>query len=172
MTRSEFWALIGSTRDADPDRHAERLTDALAGGPADEILSFGDHFDALEHDAYTWNLWAAAYVMNGGCSDDGFIDFRSWLILQGEAVYGAALADPDSLAALDVGPDAATCECYIAATAYERATGVSGHNGYYAALEQSYPGRPPRAEPMGDEWDEDDPGSLQALCPKLFAKYG
>lgn len=33
-----------------------------------------------------------------GCSDDGFIDFRAWLVGQGREVYLAALKDPDSLA--------------------------------------------------------------------------
>lgn len=32
-------------------------------------------------EAYRRDLWAAAYHANGGCSDDGFIDFRIWLIL-------------------------------------------------------------------------------------------
>ena len=36
-------------------------------------------------------------MCENGCSDDGFIDFRAWLIAQGREVYLAALADPDSL---------------------------------------------------------------------------
>jgi hypothetical protein len=28
-------------------------------------------------------MWVAAYLMNGGCSDDGFDYFRGWLIAQG-----------------------------------------------------------------------------------------
>ena len=49
--------------------------------------------------AYQYGLWTAANVMErGGCSDDGFMDFRAWLVAQGKEVYLAALADPDSLA--------------------------------------------------------------------------
>ena len=49
--------------------------------------------------AYKYGLWTAASVMEKhGCSDDGFIDFRAWLVGQGKAVYMAALKDPDSLA--------------------------------------------------------------------------
>jgi hypothetical protein len=36
-------------------------------------------------------------LINGGMSDDGFTDFRYWLISRGRDVYERALADPDSL---------------------------------------------------------------------------
>lgn len=32
---------------------------------------------------YRRDLWAAAYIIGGGCSDDSFIDFRAGLIAQG-----------------------------------------------------------------------------------------
>ncbi len=43
--------------------------------------------------AYHWDLWALAYMAQGGCSDDGFRDFRAWLILQGKELFEAALQD-------------------------------------------------------------------------------
>jgi hypothetical protein len=46
------------------------------------------------------SLWAAAYVINGGCSDDGFDYFRAWLMLQGQGTFGQAVADLDSPADL------------------------------------------------------------------------
>ena len=48
--------------------------------------------------AYQYGLWNAASIMCNGCSDDGFIDFRGWLIAQGRDIYFGALKDPDSLA--------------------------------------------------------------------------
>ena len=49
--------------------------------------------------AYQYGLWTAASVIErGGCTDDGFMDFRQWLVGQGRGVYMAALKDPDSLA--------------------------------------------------------------------------
>jgi hypothetical protein len=45
-------------------------------------------------------LWAAAYVINGGCSDDGSDYFHGWLILQGKDVFERVVADPDSRAEL------------------------------------------------------------------------
>ena len=64
-----------------------------------------------------------------GCSDDGFIDFRAWLIAQGREVYFAALADPDSLA--DVVPYGDCCFeqlSYVGDYAYEQLTGKSAYD--------------------------------------------
>lgn len=47
---------------------------------------------------YRWELWAAAYLIGGGRSDDSFIDFRAGLIAQGRDWYDKAAASPDSLA--------------------------------------------------------------------------
>jgi hypothetical protein len=38
------------------------------------------------------------YLIGGGCSDDGFIDFRAGLIAQGRDWYERAAASPDDLA--------------------------------------------------------------------------
>ncbi|TYR81399.1 DUF4240 domain-containing protein [Priestia megaterium] len=48
--------------------------------------------------AFTSDVWGAAYLMMGGCSDDCFMDFRSWLIAQGEAVFSKVVKAPDYLA--------------------------------------------------------------------------
>ena len=47
--------------------------------------------------AYVATLWDAADIIGCGCSDDGFWDFRGWLIAQGQKVYENALSDPESL---------------------------------------------------------------------------
>jgi hypothetical protein len=82
-------------------------------------------------DSYRSSLWAAAYVINGGCSDDGFDYFRGWLMLQGREAFGQAVADPDSLADLAAVrlaiANQAIVECesalYIPARAHRAATG-------------------------------------------------
>ena len=45
-------------------------------------------------------MWGAAYVIEDGCSDDCFRDFRNYVISLGRASYSAALRNPDSLAAV------------------------------------------------------------------------
>ena len=52
--------------------------------------------------AYKYGLWSAVRLM-GHATDDGFTDFRAWLISQGKEAYFAALKEPDTLADLDPG---------------------------------------------------------------------
>ena len=70
--------------------------------------------------ADTPKLCAAASIINYGTSDDRFTDFRAWLVMQGRAVYLAALADPDRLARMRVSFGEAEWELcgYIAMYAY------------------------------------------------------
>jgi hypothetical protein len=175
MTRDEFWAHIKATKRRDPDSHVDRLIARLAKLPPDEILDFGHWWDEASSAAYRWDLWGAAYLMNGGCSDDGFIDFRSWLILQGREVYEAALNAPDSLADLEVEMDEACCECYPASDAWFQATGKEGdYEALNAAREVRHP-TPKRAdsnEPdMGENWDFDDDAEMRRRLPRLATLY-
>src|SRR5262245_673914 len=106
MTNNQFWQIIAdSRRDFDPNRRdgnmdlqAERLEELLTAMSADEVQEFDRIFTQLYFDAYRWELWAAAYIIEGGCSDDGFMDFRYWLVSMGREVYEAAMADAESLA--------------------------------------------------------------------------
>ena len=97
INKDTFWMLI--------DRAKEH-----SGGPSEwlmeQLVSMGPEqakkFDTIAHAymdaAYQYGLWTAASVIERyGCSDDGFIDFRAWLVGQGKDVYMAALKDPDSL---------------------------------------------------------------------------
>lgn len=47
------------------------------------------------------DLWAASAAMGAHSSDDGFMDFRSWLISQGRDVYMSALKAPESLVSVN-----------------------------------------------------------------------
>ena len=109
--------------------------------------------------SYRWDLWGAAFVINSGCSDDGFDYFRGWLMLQGHDVWEAALRDPESLADVSFDGDA-ECEnvLYAASKAYEQLAGRS--------LPPPRDGHP--KEPMGTAWQETD---LEALHPKLWKRF-
>lgn len=169
MTPDEFWDNIRATRRRDAEEHAERLITRLAKRPADDIVAFGRVWAGLHAAAYTSALWGAAYLMNGGCSDDGFIDFRSWLLLQGREVFEAAVADPDSLAAARWEPDEAFCECYPAPDAYAAATGTD-HDRYYEAREAAGPVDRDDESTLGESWDFGDDAEMKRRYPKLFAR--
>ncbi|WP_105972067.1 DUF4240 domain-containing protein [Streptomyces geranii] len=107
MDKVEFWQLIEVAREraADPDASGAVAGEAsalLAARPAEEIVAAQQVLWDLMADSYTNPLWAAAYLVNGGCSDDGFDYFRGWLIAQGREVFERVVADPDTLAELPV----------------------------------------------------------------------
>ncbi|WP_231688100.1 DUF4240 domain-containing protein [Bacillus sp. FJAT-18017] len=96
MERNEFWGLIEKSKGKEDQ--AEWLTEVLAKRDTRDIVNFEYWFQGLMNESYQSGLWAAAYIVMGGCSDDAFDYFRGWLIGQGEEVYNKVLADPEFLA--------------------------------------------------------------------------
>src|SRR5579862_8376439 len=151
MEEVQFWNLIAQSRQEAPDCHgqAERLYRLLVKLTPEEIRDFDRHFARRRFEAYRWDLWAVAYIINGGCSEDGFEYFRCWLIGQGQQAFEAALASPSSVSELTAeGEPEAECESllYVANEAYEQ---VTGHE--MPATEIVHP-----KEPAGDQWSEED----------------
>src|SRR3569833_438309 len=108
MPADRFWQIIerAAQLDGDSDTHMEALRVALRELSVEEVISFEVAFRRYLNEAYKWDLWGAAHVVHGGCSDDSFGYFRRWLVSRGRDVYEAALRDPDSLAQLNVRPGA------------------------------------------------------------------
>ena len=96
MDLDGFWSLIGQARTAPggPSEHASELERLLRKKSPSEIEEFARIQGDLMRASYRWDLWGAAYVINQGCSDDGFDYFRGWLLVQGKDVWDAALRDP------------------------------------------------------------------------------
>lgn len=136
MDTAQVWQLVAAARHeaADPDdaEDVARQATALLATRSAEVIAAADRtLWSLMARSYTNPLWAAAYVVNGGCSDDGFDYFRGWLILQGREVFERAMADPDALADVPVVRAAAgsmdtfdgEAALAIASHAYTAATG-------------------------------------------------
>lgn len=102
MSKSDFWELIAGAKKEcgqNMDASSQWLTRQLIARGPQQTQDFHDILNGYLNLSYQYGLWTAASLMcENGCSDDGFIDFRAWLIAQGEEIYMAALADPDSLA--------------------------------------------------------------------------
>lgn len=133
INKESFWDLIHEAKNAcgqDMDAMLAYLKDRLVSMGPTQAQNFHDIIHAYEDLADKFGLWDAAGIMKEyGCSDDGFIDFRAWLIAQGREVYFAALADPDSLA--DVVPYGDCCFeqlSYVGDYAYEQLTGKSAYD--------------------------------------------
>ncbi len=155
-----FWTIVDSLKDA-KDREG-MLREKLEELSDEEVSSFQEHFDKLFDQAYDWKLWGAAYLINGGCSDDSFMDFRYGVITRGRDLFERATSDPDSLSELNIDFDKLFDEtiAYVAAEVYES----RGHD-RIPRLESAV------GEPKGEEWDFDDESENRKHLPRLTEKY-
>ena len=183
VNKPDFWKLIdGTRREASPsDDIAPLLVDTLAAMEPPEIIRWAHMYDAYQSLSYKPKLWAAAYLINGGCSDDGFEYFRGWLISRGRAVFLSALADPDSLADVDIETQAEYEDMLsVGALAYFKKLGMArpDYDAFQAACRTYDLSEIERQHLVVDihyasdsdaEWDED---GLEAVVPRLCAKFG
>jgi hypothetical protein len=164
MDIAAFWELVDKTREASGDNPLEQaklLTNALAQLPEKEILAYDVLLQRLMDEAYRADLWEAAYILGCGCSDDGFMDFRAWLIGRGKSTFEQALSDPESLAeVVEVGQETQVgVLLYVAPHAYEQKTG-----------KEDMPPLPyERTELKGES--SPDQRSILERFPKLTAKF-
>ena len=129
-----FWALIEDAKaaaDGDLDFMANYLRDQLVNMSAGQAREFHYMVKIYSALADKRGLWSAASIIKDGCTDDGFTDFRLWLIAQGKEVFFDALKDPDTLASLVIIENetygkAEFCDLdWVGDTAYEALTGMS-----------------------------------------------
>ncbi len=175
MTENEFWNLIDTSRAEAGERNVEGqvvvLVAALAGLPTEDIISFQKHFSGFSREAYDFRLFAAASVLDD-LSDDGFHDFRSWLVSRGKTAFFRCLNDPETLAEIaDLGDRVAVEEMgWVASEAYKQKTGRDD----FDLLSESVPY--PEFRNYDLKWVTPegyaDEARLKVLFPKLWAKFG
>jgi hypothetical protein len=160
----------------------EVLVRQLADRPRQEILEYAERFDELHDALYRWDVWAAAYLIGGGCSDDSFIDFRAGVIALGREWYQRVATDPDNLAAHPDVIQAANVRDrsevlfyedvnYAASGAFERITGDA--DAFYEAW-QIFRGADAEsgdAVDMGEDFDFDDDKEMSRRLPRLAALF-
>ena len=166
MDRNEFWRLIAAAKAESNGgciRQVAMLEKTLAALPEQEIIAFNRIFDEHMAVSYNWDLWAAAYSINGGCSDDCFDYFRGWLMAQGPTIFYNALEDPETLIVADIDLDQPDIECQhllgVARRAYKTRTGAE-----FPRQRQTWMA----AGPSGETWQEKD---LATRYPRLWAKF-
>ena len=160
MDEAGFWEVVQHAHDAagdDMDRKGEVLKSEIAKLTKIDGLAFADLFDAMMARAYSYQLWGAAYIINGGCGDDTFWDFRASLISRGRAAFERAVSDPDSLAYEEIDEAVWFYEGYQ----YDVMAGVK-------AVAGTRPMRRIADKPSGTRWEESD---LRTLYPKLAGKF-
>ena len=171
MSEDVFWDIIEKTKSDDPQEQLDLLVELLSSKSVEEILGFDYRLDKFLEKSYNPDLWAAAYIVCGGASDDDFDYFRAWIISKGKDVYENAIGNPDSLLGVLEKMDETDYPdneeiLYASLDAYEEVTGkddffnvVDSYEDDFAILEIEL------------TWDEEDPKTLQKICPKLFDRY-
>jgi len=162
-----FWDLIEASRrqSSNCDDQADLLVKLLAERTPDEIIAFDEQLFRRRLESFRWDLWAVAYVIHGGCSNDCFDYFRGWLIAQGRQYFEAALAQAERAADRVTTGWSAQCEgiLYVAYQAYEQRT---GHELPMPAVSQA---DILTGQPVGHRWDETE---LPRLYPELWRRFG
>jgi len=185
MTENDFWNIIDSSRESvfaegfltpplpdNPgdeflDRQEAKLKQILRGMTPEEVLDFEEQFARQRYRAYRYDVWGAAYLMEGGCSDDGFMDFRSTLISLGKELFTRALNDPDSLAEMIDRPEVPFLQSegfqYVAMNVYKEMTGRDLCDDCR---------RMPHPEETADEgFDFNNGEEMSQRYPKLAARF-
>ena len=164
MESEKFWKIIETSKSkslGDYEKQQSELEKELIKLSSNGILEFDNKFRALRGEVYNWNFWAAAYIINGGCSDDCFSDFRGWLIGQGQSIYENAIKNIETLTELKETNDGDwEGLSYIATDVYEKKTG----NDMPQGIQENF-------EITGEEWEEDE-NDLKKRFPKLYTKFG
>ncbi len=176
MDEEQFWAIVQTAVDEagdDEDEYLEVVKRELSKLSLKEMIGFRLRTDKLLYDSYTSEMWCAGYLMNGGCSDDVFEYFRLWVISRGRKVYEAAMANPDNL--IDYIGDDAEMDFfefelfwYVALEAFEEVVDAELYDYIDDENFKTREGNYPNFE---FNWEEDEPESMQKLCPRLFEKF-
>jgi len=160
-----LWSIIervGAVADGDLDASCAAFAKELDSLEDSELVAVDAAFCAAMQRAYDYTLWTAAYLIHGGCSDDGFWDFRAGLIAMGREVYEAAVADPDTLAEIDDIEDRTLFEGfqYLPSKLVE-ARGITrvgrGHS---------------KGKPTGKGFFGEDEAEVLWVLPRLHARFG
>jgi hypothetical protein len=170
MDENQFWSIIETTKTSSEDleEFEENLSKTLFKLSANEIIEFYLREQKLRFDSYNSDLWCAAYIMNGGCSDDAFEYFRCWLIAQGKDVFYKALKNPDTLVEL-YSPEEEEYDfegfMYLTSDSFEKKTGkdIDDYVDYeqFTSNEAHYPD-------FECNWEEENQDSMKKICPKLM----
>ncbi|MEU6227974.1 DUF4240 domain-containing protein [Streptomyces sp. NPDC047042] len=190
MDIEEWWGFVGSARAAVGDRADDRelpddpLPEALVGvlaalEPA-EIIDFYVKYVEVKDSAYRHSLCMAAYLIEGSCTNDGFMDFRGGLALLGRDTFSRAVKNPDSLAELPTVTRMSRGEggwigyesvSYLISDAYLRVQGET--DSLDTAVETALSGMARPEQLLGEEWNRDpeDEEEMRRRLPRLAALF-
>jgi len=162
-----FWDLIERTSHVSlgsGEEQAKLLINELTKMSEEDILSYQEVFRQQMQRAYTSDLWEAAYILNCGCSDDCFADFRAWLIAQGWTIFETVINDPENLVQIVERPSTTQDGGSLIGVAYDAFNTKTGQD--------MPPIRGGSSVTLIGEKLTSDLNILSRKFPKLYAKFG
>lgn len=164
-----WWIIENSTKGTDNQEDQELFLIAeIEKLSPQEMIGFRLRTDKLLFDSYNPELWCAAYIVSGGCSDGGFEYFRCWLISRGKEVFYSAKENPDSLINQVVeGKESYEFEgfWYVAMNAFKNSTGEDLYSfidyDQFVTNDENYP-------LLKFNWNVEEPQTMEKICPILF----
>lgn len=167
-----YWAIIAKSlkQTNNQDDQEQFLIKEIGNLTPIKMIGFRLRTDKLLYDTYNSEMWCAGYIMNGGCSDDGFEYFRNWVISRGKETYYKAKENPDNLIdEVDSQLEMYDFESfwYVALEAFKQKTGKDLYDYIDDENFKTKEGQYPKFE---FTWQEENPESIKKICPKLFEK--
>lgn len=169
LTQDQFWGIIDNS---DKGSKLEELLEKLS---EDELFGYDYWWNYYHKKSYNQSLWAVAYVVLGGCSDDGFDYFRYWLLTRGKAVFTSAMENADTLCdefellTEDEYPENEEV-AYLVMDVFENQLGKDFDDAMLEASSRINFEEVPLPQ-IDFEWDEGDEDSIKKVCPNTFAKW-
>jgi hypothetical protein len=174
MNEDQYWELVDKSLKNSKNRDEQEayLIKELSKLSPQEMLGFTIKSYGLSWDINTSEMWCAGYLMNEGCSDDGFEYFKRWVVSKGKEVYYNAKKNPDSLIdAIEENADYYEFETFLYSGqyAFENLTGRESDEFFdYGKFLENHEGTGWDYE---FNWEEDEPETMKAICPQLFEKF-
>lgn len=177
MNEEEYWKIVEKNYrfgKGDERKQASEIVRDLRYKDPREIIAFQKRTYILSNHAHTSTLWAAAYVLNGGCSDDAFIDFKHWVISLGKNPFYKTIEKPDTLIRFwekqvrfhNYGNIDCPGIAYSAQMAYEYRTGLDN---FYKVADYSNTGV--SAGKFELDWDSSTIEKKKDDFPKIWKAY-
>lgn len=183
ISEEDYWEVIGESlknRSSSILEQHDALCRIFSRKTIEQLIGICYHGTELYRKAYTSNLWAAAYIVRGGCGDSSFHYFRCWLAIRNRDTYYSALKNPDSLIT-----EFSSCKKsddilydHIAVLVNDfYSENHPSKTELFTIMEENYEVDHVAKDEMEMSaliefnWDENDPASLRKICPNLYDKY-
>jgi len=171
MDHDTFWQLVDSTRGH--SERVEQLVLLMEPSTTENIVRFRLLFDDLMDRANRVDLWGAANTLLGGCTEDGFFDFRESLIEMGREPFETSVNDPDSLADRFQPGEAIPATDGIINAAMLAWTTVTGQteDAFFEAVDATDTRTDRGDAEEGEWWNFEDKEEVRHRLPRLAAKF-